>query len=114
MRMGSASGRRMTASRRTGNDLEEDENGTGEEDGDGGGEEDDDVEEEGNGTRQEDDDGSGEEDDGVEEDTDSGHGLMDLRRRGLLGVRRCFGQWHREWEKISKCQRAQSVELFYR
>ena len=98
--------------RRIGNGVEEDKNGAGEEDGDG--EEDDGVEEDRNGTGQEDDDGGGEEDDGVEEDTASGHGLMDLRRRGILGVGRRFGGRHRELENFSKCQRAQGIELFYR
>ena len=64
------------------------------------------VKEDRNGARQEDGDDSGEENDGIEEDTDSGHGLVDLWRCGLLGVGRRFDGRHKEGEKISKCQKA--------
>ncbi|XP_062197334.1 probable serine/threonine-protein kinase At1g54610 [Phragmites australis] len=103
----------MTASRRIGNSVKEDENGAREEDGNSGREEDDDVEEDGNDTGQEDGNDDGEEDDDVKEDIDSGHGLVGLQRRGLLGVGRRFGGRHRERKIFFKCQRAQSVELFY-
>ena len=86
--------------------IEEDENDAREEVGDGGGKEDDGVEEDGNGTGKKDGDGNGEEFDGIEEDMDNGHGPVDIRRRGLLNVRRRFRRRHKEREKFSKCQRA--------
>ena len=57
------------------------------------------IKEDWNGARQEDGGRSREEDDDVEEDTNSGHRLVDLRRRVLLDIERCFGGRHRE-EKI--------------